>query len=203
MSFSQPNKEKQPMSDPDAPKPEQPIQQPPQVTPPIYYPPTVTPPIYYPPVSVMPPIYQPPGIWGGGNVPMPTPPIYMPPVNVMPPIYSPIDPGYGVPGWPSHPIAWPRPPVDPGYGVPGYRPSHPIVLPPPSKPDIPMPDPATGYWVMSPGQPCMWVVADSEDAAASNYANSMNLTVGENLVVFTDSTAYVVEVTSDIGVSPA
>jgi integrin beta 8 len=40
---------------------------------------------------------------------------------------GPVDPGFGVPGWPAHPIApgGPGGPVDPGYGVPGW-PSHPI-----------------------------------------------------------------------------
>jgi hypothetical protein len=46
---------------------------------------------------------------------------------IMPVSGGPVDPGFGVPGWPSHPIApgGPNPPVDPGYGVPGW-PAHPI-----------------------------------------------------------------------------
>ena len=40
---------------------------------------------------------------------------------------GPVDPGYGVPGWPTHPIApgGPGRPVDPSFGVPGW-PAHPI-----------------------------------------------------------------------------
>jgi hypothetical protein len=68
---------------------------------------------------------SPPGIWGGGNVPMPTPPIYIPPV------------------FPAHPIAPPpggvvAPPIyyPPGiWGPTDPRPSHPIVLPEP--PEVP------------------------------------------------------------------
>lgn len=87
---------------------------------------------------------QPPGIWGGGNVPMPTPPI----ANV------PGAPGYQPPGiWPnppegqapipSHPIAlpgdpwWPTsppptipPPGSPPVVLPGTAPVHPITPPP-------------------------------------------------------------------------
>src|SRR4249919_302162 len=72
------------------------------------------------------PIYQPPGIWGGGNVPMPNPPIYFPPPGGQPPlgIWGPTDPrpGYGLPG------SQPRP----DQGLPGQqpKPTHPIVIPP-------------------------------------------------------------------------
>jgi hypothetical protein len=69
----------------------------------------------------------------------PTPPIYYPPVGVMPPIYNPVDPGYGVPGWPAHPIAPGGPPPQvtppiyyppyPDQGLPPY-PANPIVIPP-------------------------------------------------------------------------
>lgn len=75
---------------------------------------------------------KPPGIWGGGNVPMPTPPI----ANVP-----------GAPGWPP-PGIWP----DPG---PLPHPEHPIVLPPqpiepPENPSEPKPPPPGGGWGWSP-----------------------------------------------------
>jgi hypothetical protein len=69
---------------------------------------------------------QPPGIWGGGNVPMPTPPIYYPPSGGgggggQPPGIWPS------PGHPSHPIApggrppgiWGGAPPYPDQGLPG------------------------------------------------------------------------------------
>lgn len=59
---------------------------------------------------------RPPGIWGGGNVPMPTPPI----ANV------PGAPGYRPPGSGGQPPGiWPNPPE----GI-APHPEHPIVLPP-------------------------------------------------------------------------
>jgi hypothetical protein len=87
---------------------------------------------------------SPPGIWGGGNVPMPTPPIYIPPVVnpppgvVAPPIYYP--PGIsGPPGpWPTPPIYFPPAGGPPVVAPPIYYPpeaSHPIVLPEP--PEVP------------------------------------------------------------------
>jgi hypothetical protein len=67
---------------------------------------------------------SPPGIWGGGNVPMPTPPIYLPPAGPPPGIWPP-------PGVVSPPIYYP-----PGiWGPTDPRPSHPIVLPEP--PEVP------------------------------------------------------------------
>lgn len=57
---------------------------------------------------------KPPGIWGGGNVPMPTPPI----ANV------PGAPGYRPPGG-QPPGIWPNPPEGTAP-----LPEHPIVLPP-------------------------------------------------------------------------
>lgn len=59
---------------------------------------------------------SPPGIWGGGNVPMPTPPI----ANV------PGAPGYNPPGIDIPPGIWPNPPE----GI-APHPEHPIVIPPP------------------------------------------------------------------------
>jgi hypothetical protein len=107
---------------------------------------------------VIPPGGSPPGIWGGGNVPMPTPPIYIPPDAVKPgvpthPIYLPpvISGGPGsLPPWAMPPIApggqppvagWPPVAMPPIYiGLPpgevppgggdGNSPAHPIVLPP-------------------------------------------------------------------------
>lgn len=68
--------------------------------------PMPTPPIHIP---------QPPlGIWGGGNVPMPNPPIHIPP---FPPDYKPEHPIY-YPPVPTHPIFYP------------IYPEHPIELPP-------------------------------------------------------------------------
>jgi hypothetical protein len=54
----------------------------------------------------------------------PTPPIYYPPTG-------PVDPGFGVPGWPAHPIApgGPPPSVTPPIYYPPV-PAHPIVIPP-------------------------------------------------------------------------
>ena len=96
---------------------------------------------------------QPPGIWGGGNVPMPSPPIanvpgapgYQPPLG----IWGPTDPrpGWGLPepqpptgAHPEHPIYYPPGiwgPTDPrpGWGLPGPQPppgvpTHPIYYPP-------------------------------------------------------------------------
>lgn len=83
---------------------------------------------------------QPPGIWGGGNVPMPNPPIanvpgapgYQPPLGIWgganqpfptPPIYIPIMPPPDMGLHPEHPIY-----------IPVY-PAHPIVLPPDSLTD--------------------------------------------------------------------
>lgn len=95
---------------------------------------------------------QPPGIWGGGNVPMPNPPI----ANV------PGAPGYHPPGgdhiW-GPPGPWPTPPIHmppgqgggnpPGiWGPPGPWPTPPIHLPPDSiKPPIPLPP---GIWPNPP-----------------------------------------------------
>jgi hypothetical protein len=59
------------------------------------------------PGPVQPPSGGPPGIWGGGNVPMPTPPIA---------------PG-GPPPWVSHPIppvVWPNPPGQGPGNPPGF-----------------------------------------------------------------------------------
>ena len=110
-----------------------------------------------------------PGIWGGGNVPMPTPPIHLPPgiwggagslpPSVMPPIAYPPSiwpnpPGGGGGGSVMPPIYYPphiwggagslppsvMPPIAPGGGGP-------IVLPPlfPTNPIvIPMPPPQGG-----------------------------------------------------------
>lgn len=148
------------------------------------------------------PIYYPPQIWGPPG-PWPTPPIYMPqpPLGIWgppgpwptPPIYLPQPP----PGVPTHPIYYP-PQIWPSPG----RPTHPIVLPP-DQPPVQLPDPDSGFWVMSPGQPCVFVTADSPDEAASKYGRALQLTVGENLLVFTGQDAYVVDVTSDVQVSPA
>lgn len=64
---------------------------------------------------------KPPGIWGGGNVPMPTPPI----ANV------PGAPGYN----PNPPSVWPNPPE----GI-APHPEHPIVIPPSEPPSGGTPD---------------------------------------------------------------
>lgn len=83
---------------------------------------------------------KPPGIWGGGNVPMPTPPI----ANV------PGAPGYRPPGT----GIWPNPPE--GQAP---IPEHPIVLPPEGETPPPI-DPSTPpitwkpVWTPSDG----WVV---------------------------------------------
>lgn len=76
------------------------------------------------------PIYYPPGIWGGGNVPMPTPPI----ANV------PGAPGFKPPHImnPIPPIIWPDPPEPPiskPPEPPGGSPEHPINLPPGPPPE--------------------------------------------------------------------
>ena len=99
---------------------------------------------------------QPPGIWGGGNVPMPTPPIYIiPPDAISPgvpthPIYIPVYPAHPIiippsaigPGVPTHPIVLPPP-----------CPAHPIVIPPdaispgvPAHPIVLPPSPPLGFW---------------------------------------------------------
>jgi hypothetical protein len=49
------------------------------------------------------PIYHPPGIWGGGNVPMPTPPIYLPPMPSEPPPGNAAKPPPPGGGWGYHP----------------------------------------------------------------------------------------------------
>jgi hypothetical protein len=73
---------------------------------PIYLPPVIWPGPGYPSHPIA-PGGQPPGIWGGGNVPMPTPPIYIP-----------IPPGEELPPDGS-----------------GNSPAHPIVIPPDVPPD--------------------------------------------------------------------
>src|SRR6516225_6834761 len=74
----------------------------------------------------------PPGIWGGGNVPMPTPPIYYPPVFPAHPIVPPGESSGEEPpagGWVWSPIygwVWqpvgsggkPKPPSTEGEGEP-------------------------------------------------------------------------------------
>ena len=81
----------------------------------------------------------PPGIWGGGNVPMPSPPIYLPPGSLGPgvpahPIVIPTPPPPGIwpsPGHPAHPIQPVPPGQPPGiWGPPGPWPTPPIHLPP-------------------------------------------------------------------------
>jgi hypothetical protein len=81
--------------------------------PPSVWPPpgVVSPPIHYPPeIWPTPPPSggAPPGIWGGGNVPMPTPPIYYPPGQPVIP-----------PGSPAHPIVVPPEPTEPPSGGEG------------------------------------------------------------------------------------
>lgn len=133
----------------------------------------------YPPSGGQPP-GNPPGIWGGGNVPMPTPPI----ANV------PGAPGYNPPGsppgiwgppgpWPTPPIAFPPgwvggqppgiwgggnvpmptppiylPPLPPGY------PAHPIYWPPGiwGGGNVPMPTPPIANVPGAPGYnpPGIW-----------------------------------------------
>lgn len=91
--------------------------------------PMPTPPIYFPPGGGG--GGGPPGIWGGGNVPMPTPPIANVPGAGGPPlvIWGPNDPR------PENPIVI-VPPGSMGPGVPTHPiyipvyPAHPIVLPP-------------------------------------------------------------------------
>jgi hypothetical protein len=93
---------------------------------PIYLPPSVWPGPGYPAHPIAPggppPSVWPPGIWGGGNVPMPTPPIYigLPPGEELPP------PGNG--NSPSHPIVLPpgTPPDPSGSNVlvHAYVPGH-------------------------------------------------------------------------------
>jgi len=94
--------------------------------------PMPTPPIYLPPGTGTP---QPPlGIWGGAPIPVPTPPIYLPPTTPQPPlvIWGPNDPR------PENPIV--IPPGGIGPGVPTHPiflpvfPTHPIVLPDPGEP---------------------------------------------------------------------
>ena len=111
---------------------------------PIYYPPVISggpgslppwamPPIYYPPAGGG---GGPPGIWGGGNVPMPTPPI----ANV------PGAPGYVPPG-----------PWEPNFPTP------PIFLPPGGEtPPIDPPHDPQGRWLWIPGLGWVWMPG-SED----------------------------------------
>lgn len=89
---------------------------------------------------------QPPGIWGGGNVPMPTPPIYIiPPDAISPGV--PTHPIF-IPVYPAHPIVIPPESIGPGV------PTHPIVLPPPcpAHPIVIPPD------AISPGVPAHPIV---------------------------------------------
>lgn len=87
---------------------------------------------------------SPPGIWGGGNVPMPTPPIYLPPSGggsppgiwggagqpmptppiAMPPVIWPTPPGGGGGGG-MPPVAMPPIYYPPGVNPPLF-PTHPI-----------------------------------------------------------------------------
>lgn len=67
------------------------------------------------------PASNPPGIWGGGNVPMPTPPI---------PIYpggTPNPPGI----WGGGNVPMPSPPIANVPGAPGYNPNPPGIWGPP------------------------------------------------------------------------
>lgn len=83
---------------------------------------------------------QPPGIWGGGNVPMPTPPI----ANV------PGAPGFPPPH-PAHPIVLP-----PDQVPPDMRPDTP---PPPGSPTTPVPPPeGSGGWPVQPITPPPYLV---------------------------------------------
>ena len=88
---------------------------------------------------------EPPGIWGGGNVPMPSPPIVIPPDAIEPGV--PTHPIF-IPVYPSHPIVIPPEAIGPGV------PEHPIVLPPPcpSHPIVIPPD------AISPGVPAHPIV---------------------------------------------
>lgn len=113
---------------------------------------------------------NPPGIWGGGNVPMPNPPIAnvpgVPGYNPNPPII------WGPPGpWPTPPIAFPpgwiggvppgiwgggnvpmpNPPIANVPGVPGYNPNPPGIWGPPGPwptPPIQLPP-----WLITGGNP--------------------------------------------------
>lgn len=102
------------------------------------------------------PIYYPPGIWGGGNVPMPNPPIYMPPTRP-PGIWG----GGGVgnypdagfpgpqPGGPTHIWGGPWQPPYPSQG-PGF-PTNPIVIPPGDIPEGPVGDDEMVIVIFVPG----------------------------------------------------
>ena len=95
---------------------------------------------------------EPPGIWGGGNVPMPTPPI----ANV------PGAPGYRPPGiWGGGNEPFPTPPIwlPPGYpgaGPPSVQPPEP---PQPGSPPTPVPPPeGSGGWPVAPITPPPYIV---------------------------------------------
>jgi hypothetical protein len=81
----------------------------------------------------------------------------------------------------------------------GGWPTHPIVLPPtPQPPELP--DTSTGFYCFAPGQaPCVFVKADDPDTAAYEYAKTYGITVGGTMIVFTESDAYVVTTSSDVG----
>lgn len=98
------------------------------------------------------PASQPPGIWGGGNVPMPSPPIanvpgapgYNPPGNPpgiwgppgpwpTPPIHLPPGVGSGRPPgiWGGGNVPMPTPPIANVPGAPGFNPNPPGIWGPP------------------------------------------------------------------------
>lgn len=120
---------------------------------PIFYPPGIWGPTDPRPGWGLP--EGPPGIWGGGNVPMPTPPIHLP--GSPPGIWGPTDPrpGWGLPEgppgiWGGGNVPMPNPPIQlPGPGGP------PPVFDPDSLPDHPeVPDLNAGNW--------LWIVDEGQ-----------------------------------------